>query len=123
MSSSDVSLLQPSPLLLVIPSVGAAKDGDTFILDEKMLVGWQYFAKHWPGRTRFVFRETDRKRAIAFAITQAKAGDVVLIAGKGHETYQVLKNETIHFDDRETVRAVLSSLGYRETQPKESEQG
>ena len=62
MSSSDVSLLQPSPLLLVIPSVGAAKDGDAFILDEKMLVGWQYFAKHWPGRTRFVFRETDRKR-------------------------------------------------------------
>jgi len=39
----------------------------------------------------------------------------VLLAGKGHETYQILKNETIHFDDRETARDVLRSLGYKES--------
>jgi UDP-N-acetylmuramoyl-L-alanyl-D-glutamate--2,6-diaminopimelate ligase len=56
--------------------------------------------------------ELERGAAIRTAIKQAKAGDVVLIAGKGHEPYQVLKDRTIHFDDRETARAVLASLGY-----------
>jgi len=36
----------------------------------------------------------------------------VLLAGKGHETYQVLKDRTIEFDDRETAREVLRSFGY-----------
>jgi UDP-N-acetylmuramoyl-L-alanyl-D-glutamate--2,6-diaminopimelate ligase len=58
--------------------------------------------------------EPDRARAIRKAIEEAKPGDVVLIAGKGHETYQVLKDRTIDFDDRETARAVLASFGYRE---------
>jgi UDP-N-acetylmuramoyl-L-alanyl-D-glutamate--2,6-diaminopimelate ligase len=56
--------------------------------------------------------EPDRAKAIRIAIGQAKPGDVVLLAGKGHETYQVLKDRTIHFDDRETAREVLRSLGY-----------
>ncbi|MEO5925204.1 MAG: UDP-N-acetylmuramoyl-L-alanyl-D-glutamate--2,6-diaminopimelate ligase [Bryobacteraceae bacterium] len=59
--------------------------------------------------------EPDRAKAIRAALSEARAGDVVLLAGKGHETYQILKNETIRFDDRETARAVLSSLGYRES--------
>jgi len=58
--------------------------------------------------------EPDRAKAIRLAISEANPGDVVLIAGKGHETYQVLKNETIHFDDRETAREVLESFGYRD---------
>jgi UDP-N-acetylmuramoyl-L-alanyl-D-glutamate--2,6-diaminopimelate ligase len=58
--------------------------------------------------------EPDRAKAIRLAIEQAQGGDVVLVAGKGHETYQILRDETIHFDDRETARAVLHSLGYRE---------
>ena len=58
--------------------------------------------------------EPDRAKAIRIAIGQAKAGDVVLIAGKGHENYQLLKDRTIHFDDRETAREVLGSLGYKE---------
>ncbi|MEO8049336.1 MAG: UDP-N-acetylmuramoyl-L-alanyl-D-glutamate--2,6-diaminopimelate ligase [Acidobacteriota bacterium] len=57
--------------------------------------------------------EPDRAKAIARALGEAKAGDVVLLAGKGHETYQVLKDRTIDFDDRETARQVLQSLGYK----------
>ena len=59
--------------------------------------------------------EPDRAKAIRAALEQARPGDVVLIAGKGHETYQILKDETIHFDDRETARDVLRLLGYRES--------
>ncbi len=56
--------------------------------------------------------EPDRAKAIRRALEEAKAGDVVLIAGKGHEPYQVLKDRTIHFDDREMAREILGSLGY-----------
>jgi UDP-N-acetylmuramoyl-L-alanyl-D-glutamate--2,6-diaminopimelate ligase len=56
--------------------------------------------------------EPDRGKAIRKAIEQAQPGDVVLLAGKGHETYQVLKDRTIDFDDREVARAVLRSMGY-----------
>jgi UDP-N-acetylmuramoyl-L-alanyl-D-glutamate--2,6-diaminopimelate ligase len=59
--------------------------------------------------------EPDRAKAIRAALEQARPGDVVLLAGKGHETYQILKNETIHFDDRETARDVLRSLGFKES--------
>ena len=53
--------------------------------------------------------EADRSRAIGDAIAMAGAGDVVLIAGKGHENYQILKDRTIHFDDRETALQALRS--------------
>jgi UDP-N-acetylmuramoyl-L-alanyl-D-glutamate--2,6-diaminopimelate ligase len=56
--------------------------------------------------------EPDRERAIRKAIEEARPGDAVLLAGKGHETYQILKDQTIHFDDRETARRILRSLGY-----------
>ena len=56
--------------------------------------------------------EPDRGKAIARALGEAKAGDVVVLAGKGHETYQVLQDRTIDFDDRVTARQVLQSLGY-----------
>ncbi len=57
--------------------------------------------------------ELDRSRAIRIAIEQAGEGDVVLLAGKGHESYQVLKDRTIHFDDRETAREALKGFGYK----------
>ena len=52
--------------------------------------------------------ELDRARAIEKAVTMANAGDVVLVAGKGHETYQILGPRTIHFDDREECRRALA---------------
>lgn len=57
--------------------------------------------------------EPDRATAIQRAIEQAEPGDIVILAGKGHETYQVLKDRTIPFDDREVARQLLHSLGYR----------
>jgi UDP-N-acetylmuramoyl-L-alanyl-D-glutamate--2,6-diaminopimelate ligase len=56
--------------------------------------------------------EPDRTTAIRKAIAEASAGDIVVIAGKGHETYQVLKEGRIDFDDRETSRRILRAFGY-----------
>jgi UDP-N-acetylmuramoyl-L-alanyl-D-glutamate--2,6-diaminopimelate ligase len=56
--------------------------------------------------------EPDRARAIALAIGLARPGDIVLLAGKGHEDYQVIGAETIHFDDREAALEVLHELGF-----------
>jgi UDP-N-acetylmuramoyl-L-alanyl-D-glutamate--2,6-diaminopimelate ligase len=52
----------------------------------------------------------NRKEAIKKAISIAKKDDVIVIAGKGHETYQILKNETIHFDEREVVKEILDAV-------------
>jgi len=54
--------------------------------------------------------EPDRRAAIAAAIHAAREGDAVLIAGKGHETYQILADRTIHFDDREVAREILAEM-------------
>ncbi len=56
--------------------------------------------------------EPDREAAIRRAIEEARAGDIVILAGKGHETYQVLKDRTIAFDDRAVAREVLKGYGY-----------
>lgn len=52
----------------------------------------------------------DRQKAIAQAVSLAKENDFVLIAGKGHETYQIFKDKTIDFDDRRIVQEVLEGL-------------
>ncbi len=57
--------------------------------------------------------EPDRATAIQRAIERAQAGDIVILAGKGHETYQVLKDGTIPFDDRQVARQLLRGFGYR----------
>ena len=54
--------------------------------------------------------QPDRRSAIEMAIKRADQGDVVVIAGKGHETYQIVGMQTYHFDDREAARAALESL-------------
>lgn len=56
--------------------------------------------------------EPDRRKAIALAIDEARRGDIVLIAGKGHEKVQVTREGTTPFDDVEVARDVLRSLGY-----------
>ncbi|WPD25031.1 MAG: UDP-N-acetylmuramoyl-L-alanyl-D-glutamate--2,6-diaminopimelate ligase [Candidatus Electrothrix scaldis] len=53
----------------------------------------------------------DRRKAIEFIVNEANGNDVVILAGKGHETYQVLKTETIYFDDQEEVtKAIVHRL-------------
>jgi len=54
--------------------------------------------------------EPDRRAAIRVALAQARAGDAVVIAGKGHETYQELADRTVPFDDREVAAAELRTL-------------
>ncbi|WP_418790570.1 UDP-N-acetylmuramoyl-L-alanyl-D-glutamate--2,6-diaminopimelate ligase [Phosphitispora sp. TUW77] len=49
----------------------------------------------------------DRREAIGSAVKMAEAGDVILIAGKGHETYQIVNDKVNHFDDREVAREML----------------
>ncbi|HEX4165219.1 MAG TPA: UDP-N-acetylmuramoyl-L-alanyl-D-glutamate--2,6-diaminopimelate ligase [Bryobacteraceae bacterium] len=56
--------------------------------------------------------EPDRERAIRKALETAAPGDVVILAGKGHETYQILRDGPIPFDDREVARRVLRSFGF-----------
>ena len=51
---------------------------------------------------------TDRRSAIKYAIDNAKQDDIIVLAGKGHETYQIFKDKTIHFDEREVVKDILN---------------
>ncbi len=61
-----------------------------------------------PPQKRPVDALVDRREAIELAIREAKPGEVVLIAGKGHEPYQIFKDRTVHFDDREEAAAALA---------------
>jgi len=58
--------------------------------------------------------EPDREKAIGVAMDEARAGDIVLLAGKGHENYQILADRTLEFDDREVARGALRERGYSE---------
>ncbi len=56
--------------------------------------------------------EPDREKAIGLAMDEARAGDIVLLAGKGHENYQILADRTLEFDDREQAQRALRQRGY-----------
>jgi UDP-N-acetylmuramoyl-L-alanyl-D-glutamate--2,6-diaminopimelate ligase len=56
--------------------------------------------------------EPDREKAVALAIDEAREGDMVLLAGKGHENYQMLASGTVEFDDREVARRALGERGF-----------
>jgi UDP-N-acetylmuramoyl-L-alanyl-D-glutamate--2,6-diaminopimelate ligase len=58
--------------------------------------------------------EADRARAIRGLLAEAKPGDIVLIAGKGHEKTQTIGGEALPFDDVEVAAAALAELGYAE---------
>ncbi len=53
--------------------------------------------------------EADRRSAIVLAVAEARAGDVLLVAGKGHETTQTIGSESVPFDDRQELRAALEA--------------
>jgi UDP-N-acetylmuramoyl-L-alanyl-D-glutamate--2,6-diaminopimelate ligase len=55
----------------------------------------------------------DRKAAIRGALAWARTGDVVVIAGKGHETYQIVGDRTLPFDDASVARAAVAKLAQR----------
>lgn len=61
------------------------------------------------GSARNYLRITDRREAIRTATMLAKAGDIILIAGKGHEDYQIIGTEKHHFDDRDEVREAFAA--------------
>lgn len=56
--------------------------------------------------------EQDRDAALEIALEEARPGDIVLLAGKGHENYQILRDRTYEFDDREKARAILRRKGF-----------
>jgi UDP-N-acetylmuramoyl-L-alanyl-D-glutamate--2,6-diaminopimelate ligase len=56
--------------------------------------------------------EPDREKAIALAMEEASTGDTILLAGKGHENYQILSDRTLEFDDREMARRALRKRGF-----------
>jgi UDP-N-acetylmuramoyl-L-alanyl-D-glutamate--2,6-diaminopimelate ligase len=67
--------------------------------------------KVWgPGKGYVII--SDRAMAIREALSLAQRGDMVVIAGKGHETYQILGDRTIPFDDRQVAREALRELGF-----------
>jgi len=57
-------------------------------------------------------REPDRRAAIERALAEAAAGDIVVLAGKGHEDYQIVGDRRLPFNDAEVARAALRKLGY-----------
>ncbi len=55
-------------------------------------------------------RITDRREAIKYSILNSRENDIIILAGKGHETYQQFRDKTIHFDEREVVREIIEGL-------------
>jgi UDP-N-acetylmuramoyl-L-alanyl-D-glutamate--2,6-diaminopimelate ligase len=91
---------------LVVLSSDNPRGEDPLNIINDALVGLQ--------RTRCEYIiEPERQHAVVLAIERARPGDIVLLAGKGHETYQILRDRTIDYDDRQEARRVLAGLGYR----------
>jgi UDP-N-acetylmuramoyl-L-alanyl-D-glutamate--2,6-diaminopimelate ligase len=78
---------------------------DPLVIMNDVMVGLQKAGKPYVA-------EVDRQTAIRTALERARPGDVVVIAGKGHESYQILKDQTVPFDDRQVARGLLRDLGY-----------
>ncbi|WP_252313867.1 glutamate ligase domain-containing protein [Sinobaca sp. H24] len=55
----------------------------------------------------------DRREAIAYAVEKAEPGDLILIAGKGHETYQIIKDQVFSFDDRKEAEIAIKNKTHK----------
>lgn len=95
-----------SDIVLVTSDNPRTEDPETIV--SEVAAGVLEIAKEKPGLT--VEIHVNRRDAIRRAIALAQPGDIVLIAGKGHEDYQILKDKTIHFDDREEARAAIRGV-------------
>ncbi len=84
----------------VIATSDNPRSEDPLLILNDIRVGLDRVGKHYD-------LIVDRREAISRAIIQAQPGDVIVIAGKGHETYQILPTGKIHFDDREVARESL----------------
>ena len=67
--------------------------------------------------------EPDREKAIGVAMDEARAGDIILLAGKGHENYQILADRTLEFDDRDMARRALRERGYSAPRTETGQRG
>ena len=63
---------------------------------------------------RSVHTIADRREAIAFAVQHAQPDDTLVLAGKGHENYQIIGAEKLHFDEREILRELLENSNRKE---------
>ena len=90
---------------IVVLTSDNPRSEDPLLIINDVIVG----AQRTPAK---LFIEPDRQKAIEAALDEARSGDIVLLAGKGHETYQVLRDRTIEFDDRAVARRILSQRGY-----------
>lgn len=93
---------------LTILSSDNPRHEDTLKIISDVIVGLQKTAGKY-------LIEPDREKAIGVAMDEARAGDIVLLAGKGHENYQILADRTLEFDDRDVARRALKERGYSET--------
>ena len=101
--------------LCVLTSDNPRSEDPQQILDEiaagaKQAAGTRIEASELAAATRGYCTVIDRGEAIAVAIGAASPGDTVLLAGKGHENYQIIGTERSHFDDRKEARAVIAGL-------------
>ncbi len=88
---------------IILTSDNPRTENPEVILDEMEAgVSGEHFKK--------VLRITDRKAAIKTAVASAERGDIILIAGKGHETYQDINGVKHHFDDKEEVKTYLEMM-------------
>jgi UDP-N-acetylmuramoyl-L-alanyl-D-glutamate--2,6-diaminopimelate ligase len=67
--------------------------------------------------------EPDREKAIGTAMDEARSGDIVLLAGKGHENYQILADRTLEFDDREMALRALRERGFEGPRIEQTKSG
>jgi len=101
--------------LCVLTSDNPRSEDPQRILDEveagaKQAGGTRIEPGELAGATHGYCTLIDRKEAIETAVRAARTGDTVLLAGKGHETYQITGTERTHFDDREEARAAIASV-------------